>query len=80
VATVVAAEPELPEGLAVRRVALDRENERELAWPHHPFPAGASPVEGFMLEPTNGIVEDVFEDDRFVSVYVEDATRHSLRP
>ena len=63
--------PEMPEGLAVRRVALEPENEPELGWPNDPFPAGASPVAGFVLGPTNGNVENVFEDDRFVSVYVE---------
>jgi hypothetical protein len=63
--------PELPEGLIVQRVALDREDQPELASGEDPFPVDASPVAGFVLEPTNGIVENLWEDSRFVSVYVE---------
>lgn len=63
--------PELPDGLVVTRVVLYREDQPELASGEDPFPADASPVEGFVLEPTGGVVENLWEDSRFVSVYVE---------
>jgi len=63
--------PELPDGLVVRQVALDREDQPELASGEDPFPLAAAPVAGFVLEPTGGVVENLWEDSRFVSVYVE---------
>lgn len=63
--------PEVPAGLVVRRVELYPEDRPTLAWPDDAFPVDASPVTNFVLEPTNGIVDDVFEDPRFVSVFVE---------
>lgn len=63
--------PELPEGLIVRRVALRSEDKPELAWPNDQYPADTSPVSAVVLEPTNGIVENAFEDPRFFAVYVE---------
>lgn len=63
--------PELPEGLVVRRVALRTEDKVELAWPNDHYPADTSPVSDVVLEPTNGIVENAFEDPRFFAVYVE---------
>jgi hypothetical protein len=66
--------PELTDGLRITRVGLYPESEPELAAGEDQFPDNARPIDGSVLEPTDGVVEDIedaFEDPRFYAVYVE---------